>query len=245
MSSFVAVIIGLLVILFVQMPSTAQIKQANNELDSLALVEDSIDFTISEYDKYTPILGGKEFRMRNGRKLNGMFKDFYPDSTIKHKGYYVNGQLISMYKNYFPSGVLERSFQLSGTSKLIIQSFYPSGKPKEYIEYRKGALLKYIDYYPSGIKATVEEHDKKKGCYIVYENYYSSGKLKSVLELIDRKKWSYYQKEYYPSGIIKEEGPVIYNPAYYDYQRQGEWKVYDSNGKLKEIQEYYEGELIL
>lgn len=235
----------LLIALIIQKPATAQIDQVTNEMDSLEVVNDSLDFAITEYDKYTPIIGGEEVRMRNGLKINGMIKDLYPDSTLKHKGYYTNGQLVSMYKNYYSTGILERSFQLSGTSKLIIQSFYPTGKPKEYIEYRKGEIIKYIEYYPTGIKATVEEHDKKKGYYTIYENYYPTGKLKSSLELIDRKKWSYYQKEYYSSGTIKEEGPVLYNPSYYDYQRQGEWKVYDLEGNLKEKQEYYEGELIL
>jgi len=213
--------------------------------DSNYAAFDTIDFAITDYDKYTPILGGKEFRLRNGNKVNGMLKDFYPDSTLKHKGYYTQGQLVTTYKNYFPDGKLERSFVLSGTSKLTIQSYYPNGKAKEYIEYRKGEIVKYVDYYPNGKIASIEEHDKKKGLYTVYKTFYRSGKIKTSLELVDKKKWAYYQKEYYPSGKIKEEGPVLYNKAYYDYQKEGSWKVYNEDGSLKETQEFYQGELIL
>lgn len=205
---------------------------------------DSVDFSIDDYDKYTPMLGGKEVRMQDGLKINGMIRDYYSDSTVKHKGYYTRGQLVSMYKNYFPNGQLERSFTISGTSKLIIESFYPDGKAKQYIEYRKGEIIIFTEYFSNGDTATFEEHDRKKGNYITFNNYYVNGKIKSSLELVDRKKWSYFQKNYFPSGKIKEEGPVLYNAFYYDYQRQGIWKVYNENGQFVEKQEYYEGELI-
>jgi len=227
-----------------QMKGVAQDSSGANITDSTEWNTDTLDFSISYYDKFTPIIGGKEVRKRNGIIVHGVVKDYYPDSTLKHRGYYTHGKLITSYKNYYPSGILERSYTMSGTFKVVIKSFYPSGKPKEYIEYRKDVIVKYIDYYPNGNIATLEEHDKKKGFYTVYKNYYPSGVLKSSLELRNRKKGEYSQVDYYPSGKIKEEGSVVYNPYYYDYQRYGTWKVFDEKGKLIDSQEYYEGELI-
>jgi antitoxin component YwqK of YwqJK toxin-antitoxin module len=240
-----AILIGVLLIaLFMHNPAFAQYDELDIE-ETDTITDDSLNLSIDEYTKYTPLLGGKEVRMKDGLKINGMIKDYYPDSTLKHKGYYQNGQLVSTYKNYFPNGKLERSFTASGTFKLVIESFFYNGLPREYVEYRKGVVVKYIEYHHNGKMATYEEHDKKKGYYISLKNYYSNGNLKSSLELIDKKKFDYYEKEFFKSGKIKEEGSVHYNAAQYDYQRNGEWKVYNEKGVLIETKHYYQGELIL
>jgi len=240
-----AILSGILLLaLFMQNPAFAQIDELDIEQTD-SITDDSLNISIDDYTKYTPLLGGKEVRMKDGLKINGMIKDFYPDSTLKHKGYYQNGQLVSTYKNYFPNGKLERSFTASGTFKLVIESYYYNGLPREYIEYRKGVVVKYIEYHPNGKMATYEEHDKKKGYYISLRNYYPNGKLKSSLELVDKKKFDYYEKEFFPSGQVKEEGPVHYNAAQYDYQRNGSWKIYNEKGLIVETRQYYEGELVL
>ena len=239
----IAILMAVFFTLLIQKPATAQQDNFDYGLDSSFV--DTLDLSIDDYNKYTPILGGKEVRMKEGLKINGMIIDYYPDSTTKHKGYYTHGQLVSTYRNYYQNGELERSFKVSGNFKLVIESFYPNTKPKEYIEYRKGEIIKYVEYYANGNMTTYEEYDKKKGYYLALRNYFPDGKLKSSLELIDAKKKTYYQKEFFPSGGVKEEGPVLYNSAQWDYQRQGSWKVFDESGKLVETQEYYKGELIL
>ena len=234
------VLSGLPIFLFAQNADSLETEIADSNL----VIQDSLLVGIPDYNKYTPLLGGKEFRMRNGLKINGMVKDYYPDSTLKHKGYYQNGQLVSTYRNYYPNGNPERIFAASGTNKLIIQLFYPDGKPREYTEYYKGEIIRYVDYYPSGDTTSFELHDKKKGYYIVLKNYYPNGILKDELQLLDKKKRVYHKKEYYPNGQVREEGTIIYNPVLYDYRREGEWKVYNEQGKLVETRTYYEGELI-
>jgi antitoxin component YwqK of YwqJK toxin-antitoxin module len=243
-------ILYLLSLALLTIPSRAQEVTDSLPADSMAgaapsLPVDSFELSVDDYNKYTPFVGGEEFRMRNGLKINGMVKDYYPDSTLKHKGYYQNGQLVSTFKNYYPNGKLERSFSASGNFKLIIQRYYFNGTPREYLEYHKGELVKYIDYYPNGKIATFEERDKKKGFYITFKNYYEDGTLQDELVLKDKKTLSYYKREYYPNGTIKEEGPVQFNKAQYDYQKHGTWKIYDKSGKLIEQAEYYKGALIL
>ncbi|MCK5856808.1 MAG: hypothetical protein KAG64_04920 [Bacteroidales bacterium] len=241
----ITVILGfVLFINILQNPTFGQENDFNFEMAD-SLIVDSSSAPIDDYNKYTPMLGGEKIRIKDGLKFNGRIKDYYPDSSIKHNGYYQNGQLISSYKNYYPNGQLERSYAISGTFKLTIKSYYSTGKPKEYIEYRKDEIVKFIEYYPNGNKASIEEHDKRNGCYTLYENYYPDGKLMSSLELLSRKKWSYYQKDYFSSGKVKEEGPVQYNKFQYDYQRNGIWKEYNELGALIETKEYYKGEVIL
>ena len=224
-----------------------------SDKDSLSLAtagenteqSDTIDFSVSDYDKYTPLLGGKEKRLRSdGLVMNGMVKDYYSDSTLKHKGYYQNGQLVSTYKNYYPDGSLERSFAAKGTNKIVLQTFYPNGKSKVYMEFHKGEMVKYIEYWPDGKMSYYEEHDKKRSCYISLKNYYPDGRIKDELILIDPKKLVYEQKEYYPDGKIKESGQMLYNKVYMDYLKNGEWKVYNPDGSLKEVLEYDKGELV-
>ena len=212
---------------------------------SLEEKSDTVDLSISDYDKYTPLLGGKEKRLRSdGLVMNGMVKDYYPDSTLKHKGYYQNGQLVSTYKNYYPDGSLERSFTAKGTNKVVLQTYYPNGKSKVYMEFHKGEMIKYIEYWPNGKMSYYEEHDKKKAYYISLKNYYADGRIKDELVLVDPKKLVYEQKEYFPDGKIKESGKVLYNKVYMDYFKDGKWKVFNPDGSVKEVLEYDDGELI-
>jgi antitoxin component YwqK of YwqJK toxin-antitoxin module len=213
------------------------------EDDEYIVNEDTVSNAVDEYTKLTPLLGGDSVRMVNGRPAGGQIKDFYPDGTLKHKGFYANGKLTSTYKNYYPNGVLERVFKAKGTSGAILDLYYSNGKPRLHVEYSKGNIIEYIDYYPSGQIASHEKYDKKGEMYEFFKTYYPSGQVKMDMVLTDKKRRIYTEKIYWENGNLKQEGKKFYNKAISDYQKNGSWRIYMKDGKLLRTEEWYFGDL--
>ena len=79
--------------------------------------------------------------------------------------------------------------------------------------------------------------------YILYRRSYTeTGKPQEIFECTNEKKKLFYQKEYHDNGNIRTEGPLKYNPYKMDYMKDGDWKVYDGNGKYTKTEKYAYGE---
>ncbi|MBI4931970.1 MAG: hypothetical protein HY841_14515 [Bacteroidetes bacterium] len=217
----------------------AQIK--HGETYELNDVYDSA-YGINAYEALNFGIGGDSTRNDGkGYAAQGWIEDIYPDGKTLHKGYYIDGQL-KAYKNFFPNGQVEREFKMTDLNKSAMNVFYQDGKPRSSIVYIGSNVIKEEDYYSSGQLEYIEEYDKKGEYYTQRKFYSQNGKPTSLLELTDPKRKIYSSKEYYDSGNIKEEGPMIYNEAMGDYQKNGKWKFYDENGKLKEEKSFAKGE---
>jgi len=215
------------------------ISDLENDNDSTTEIDESIDF----YDKYNPVFGGDSIRYRKGVKCMGQVKDFYPSGKLKHKGIYDKGKL-TIYKNYYENGQLERSFKVKGSLKHILELYYKDGKLKSKVDYFKKEELIWQDFFPDGKMEFYEEYDKSFDFYISLKFFYENGNPQNILELIEKKKRLYDSKEYYENGKIKEEGKIIHNIALNDYQKVGIWKIYDEIGKLIAEEEYVKGRVI-
>jgi len=222
----------------------AQHGDFSDDIDDYSM-EDLVPDPIDEYDAYNQALMSENIRMCDGKPCNGMIKDKYFTGELRHKGYYIDGQLTSTYKNYWDNGNEERVFKIKGTNNAEVEIFFPDGKLRTKAVYIDGAPQYWEEYYPTGKLELIEEYDKKIEYYIRYNLYYNNGKPQSTLELIDKKKRLYDSKEYYENGTVKEEGQRMYNAALYDYRKTGTWKIYDENGTLIRTEEYYKGELIV
>lgn len=199
-------------------------------------------YGITAYENLNMGTGGDSTRNdAKGYAAQGWVEDFYPDGKTLHKGYYIDGQL-KAYKNYFPNGQLEREYKMTDLNKSSMAVYYEDGKMRSNILYSGGNILKEEDYYPSGQLEYMEEYDKKGEYYVMRKFFAPNGKPTSTLELTDAKKKLYISKEYYENGNVKEEGQMIYNAGIGDYQKNGKWKYYDENGKLKEEKTFARGE---
>lgn len=113
-----------------------------------------------------------------------------------------------------------------------------------------------VEYFPNG-KIKIEAQLKDSNYHGYYKEYYKDGKQKTIMTYRDGLKqdtsfhfyepdykyskseilWendtAYYQKNYDKSGNLISEGDL----AEYNF-KIGKWKFYDSNGSLKEIQEF-------
>src|ERR1035437_5530701 len=123
---------------------SAQIK--HGETLELNDVYDSA-YGINIYDKLNMNIGGDSVRNdAKGYALQGWMEDYYPNKQLLHKGYYIDGQL-KAYKNYFPSGQLEREFKMTDLSKSSMTVYFKDGKMRSNISYAGGNPVKEEDYY--------------------------------------------------------------------------------------------------
>ncbi len=204
---------------------------------------DTIDESIRVYDKLCPILGGDSIRYANGVKCVGLMKDYYPNKVLKHKGYYDQGQIVTVFTNYYDNGAIERNFAIKTESKGTLELFYRNGKIKAKGEYVKGEMLKWEDYYENGQLEFAEEYNRGLDHHLYTRFYFENGTPKVLFELTDAKKRIYTYKEFYENGHLKEEGIKIQNKSSGDYMQDGDWKYYDESGKLTLIENYISGSL--
>jgi len=205
--------------------------------------EDTIP-SITEYEIYNKILGGDSIRLCNGYPCKGWIKDTYPNQSLRHRGFYVDGRLESVYKNYYENGQLEREFTLKNYKNSSMNIFYPDGKKLSEIEYVFSDPISWTDYYPSGqIEYTEAYHSS--GDYILSRIfYYQNGQIQSSFKLLIKKKNLFEKIDYYPNGTIKEKGMMVYNKSIGDYQQTGKWSYYKENGELSYEENYYKNKII-
>ncbi|MGZ4034460.1 MAG: hypothetical protein ACXVPY_13410 [Bacteroidia bacterium] len=190
------------------------------------------DYGITMYEKLNFYTGGDSVRNdKKGYACQGWLEDVYETGSTIHKGFYEDGHL-KVYKNFFPNGNVERSFKLTEYKKCNMQIFYPDGKLKADITYYDGNPQLETDYYENGQIEYIEESSKNMEYLIQRKSYAQDGKPQEIFELTDPKKKIYSKKEYYENGNIKAEGTMKYNPGAIDYQKDGDWKDYDEQGKV-------------
>ena len=190
------------------------------------------DYGITIYEKLNFAIGGDSVRNdKKGYACQGWVEDYYLSGSIIHKGYYEDGHL-KIYRNYYENGNTERAFKIVGLKSANMQIFYPDGKLKSDVTYYKGEPQIWTDYYANGQIEYTEENSKSMEYLIFRKSYTEDGKPQEIFELIDQKKKMYSKKEYYENGKIKSEGEMKYNSSAIDYQKDGIWKTYDTNGNV-------------
>ena len=183
------------------------------------------------YEKLNFGTGGDSVRNdHRGYAVQGDIVDYYTTGEILHQGYYEDGHL-KIYKNFYPNGVVERSFQMTDYNKCSMKIYYDNGKLKSDISYYQGSAQFWKDYYPNGQIEYLEENAKSMEYLIQRKSFAEDGKPQEIFELVDKKKKLYSKKEYYENGNIKAEGPLMFNKNLWDYQKNGKWTVYDEKGK--------------
>ncbi|MBL7883513.1 MAG: hypothetical protein JNL69_05560 [Bacteroidia bacterium] len=189
------------------------------------------EYGIVMYEKLNFQTGGDSVRNdKRGYAQQGWIEDLYESGKLLHKGYYEDGHL-KIYKNFYENGNIERSFKIIDFKRCNMQLFYEDGKLKSDVTYYEGAAQIWIDYYPNGQLEYHEENTKSMEYLIKRNSYREDGKPSDLFELIDPKKRIYIKKEYAENGSLKAEGTMKYSKPMMDYQKDGNWKIYDDKGK--------------
>lgn len=189
------------------------------------------EYGINMYEKLNFDIGGDSVRNdKKGYACQGWVEDIYESGKLLHKGYYEDGHL-KAYKNYYENGNLERTFKVVDFKRCTMALFYPDAKKKSEVTYYEGGPQIWTDYYQNGQIEYAEESSKSLEYLIYRRSYAEDGKPQELFEMIDPKKKIYTKKEYYENGNIKSEGTMKYSKVMLDYQKDGDWKVYDETGK--------------
>jgi antitoxin component YwqK of YwqJK toxin-antitoxin module len=202
------------------------------------------DYGILYYEQYNQLIGGSQKRFCKTNTCNGAIEDTYPNGNIIHKGYYVEG-VLKQYKNYYPDGTLERDFKITSLAKCELSTFHKNGKLRSRGFYHNGKIYIYEEFFENGNPEYYEEYDKSFIYYTLTKSYFENGKPESVLQITDTKKLFFEKREFFENGQVKEQGKLIFNKSYQDYQKHGIWLYYDEGGKIINETDYLNGKITL
>lgn len=206
-------------------------------------VVDSV-YGIRMYDALNSYIGGDSIRNNaKGYACQGWVQDQYLSGKLLHKGYYEDGQL-RIYKNFFESGGVERSFKMVDLNKGVLHIYYSDGTKKSVLTYVSGSILSATDYYRNGQMSYTVKNEKTLEYLILRKSFSEEGKPQEIFELVNVKKNIYIQKEYYENGQLKSEGKLKFNPYKVDYIKNGVWKFYNEAGELIRQEKWIYGELV-
>lgn len=200
--------------------------------------------TLSHYDQYNAVTGGDSVRVRGGFPCIGWVEDKYPDGVLQHRGYYDQGKL-TVYRNYYADGVLEREFRSTDAVNSTLRLFHPNGKIRSEARYKEGVVVAYEDHYVSGALRYAEERHRTEPYYLRMDLYSENGHPVSLLQLVDKRKVEFLQRDYHVGGKLKCEGRARFDPSRMDTQRIGTWVYYDPAGTVVRQEDYQDGKLAM
>lgn len=195
----------------------------------LEYAPDSIIITITEY-KMGFIQKEERINRRDGKNLKqGIWKEFYPNGTLKQEVNYSDDKMNGYLKEYSSAG------SLLNTSKYLhgaLQSNVPElTKLDVKTEYFNNGQVKFTRTYKEGVPEGIHREFSTEG-KVIAAKVYVDGVLtaEGILDTTGRQQGIW--KEFYPEGELKSLGQYI------NSKRIGEWVFYHPNGKVEQKGSY-------
>lgn len=202
-----------------------------------AEVYDSIN-GITLYNKLIECLNGDSVKYNKaGYNAQGWNEDFYKNGKTLHKGYYVDGKL-KVFKNFYESGQVERSFVNPDPLHAAVEIFYDNGLPKRKISYYEGKPQKHYEFYNNGLPKSAVENEKEMKYFTLKKTWYSNGQIEDAIELKDKKDKVFTEKKYYMNGQVMAEGNLKLSADGSQYVKEGMWTFYDESGKKEKTEKF-------
>jgi antitoxin component YwqK of YwqJK toxin-antitoxin module len=195
---------------------------------------------IPDYDRFT---GHSDSLRWCGQGLcNGWVLDQYPGGALRHRGYYEDGRL-TFYRNFYPSGQVERVFSTLKGRRSMLYTYNASGTLFSESRFYNGNRIQYQDYHTNGRLRYFEEKHHSEPYYLRMGSYRSNSEPITLLRMVDRRKVVYVMREYHNGGVVGAEGPLRYFAGRRSTLRDGVWRIYDVEGRLLRKDHYVSGEL--
>jgi antitoxin component YwqK of YwqJK toxin-antitoxin module len=179
--------------------------------------------------------GGNTYRLCYGKKCNGEIIDTFPNGKIKHKGFYINGQLDGEVIDYYENNQRKSIGNYSNGKPIGIWfNYYENGNIQAESVYSEEL------YYPTE-KTYYYENGQIENTYKHYKNDYAifdlsfnkKGDTTMCLILIDSLKLKYNFYEKYEKGNLKESGQFQMKDII-GMTQIGVWKIFNEQGVLVE-----------
>ncbi|MCU0359924.1 MAG: hypothetical protein MUF75_04245 [Bacteroidia bacterium] len=188
---------------------------------------------ISLYNSFVPSLNGDSIRyFPNGEKLQGWKEDVYSSGKALHKGFYKNGQL-EMFKNFWENAKTERVMAVIDSNQTNLEVYFENGNQKRQVNYFKGKIKRYSEFFPNNLLKITEEYDPKSGLLVKKKTWHNNGQIASELILQDQKSKKYKLTTYHQNGKLAESGFQYPAKDGQGFTRSGNWTIQDSLGKKK------------
>ncbi len=196
---------------------------------------------LNAYEEMNSTLGGDSVRQCGGHPCIGWVEDHYPNGVLKHRGYYDAGRL-TVYKNYHPSGSVEREFKGIDAVKSVLRTWHANGNERTLTRYANGVAFEYQDHYVTGQLRYLEERHRSEPCFVRMELYDADGKPVSLLRP-GKGKLVFEQEEFHPGGALKCKGSARYDPVRMGTQRIGMWTYFSASGAKVLEEDYVDGKV--
>lgn len=155
-------------------------------------------------------------------------REFYSNGNLKYEGTIWKGYRINKWRYYHEDGSLNMEGNFGGKDAEILEIGEQTG---EWRYYYKNGNIKTIGYFKKGKKKGIfKTYDEADGS-LWLEQYYETGEENELIKC----------KFYYKNGQIEKEGTAYERN---NWEISGEWKYYDSTGKLEKIQIFDKNDLI-
>lgn len=155
-------------------------------------------------------------------------REFYPNGNLRYEGTIWKGYRINKWRYYHEDGSLEMEGNFGGKDAEILEIGEQTGEWKYYY---KNGNIKTIGYFKKGKKKGIfKTYDEADGS-LWLEQYYETGEENELIKC----------KFYYKNGQIEKEGTAYERN---NWEISGEWRYYDSTGKLEKIQIFDKNDLI-
>jgi uncharacterized protein len=201
---------------------------------SKELDRNGIVITLMEYNNDFLISREKINRADNKGLKQGVWKEFYPNGSVKSEKNYRDNLLHGYFKEYDKRGVL--TFTMLYDSGSIVKSEVED-QPDIEIENRYDENNKLIysgpfrNKIPVGVHREYGPDGKVRNAHVYNDN----GLLISEGIVDDAGKFNGKWKDLYPDGKTQAEG------QYTDSRRSGVWKFYNNDGKTEQTGSYNNG----
>jgi antitoxin component YwqK of YwqJK toxin-antitoxin module len=234
-------IIHLFLFLVLALPVSLEAQKKKDKPKELKVKETRLDQNgvldtlgeISLYNPFTPSLNGDSIRLfPNGEKLQGWKEDVYLSGKPLHKGFYKNGQL-EMFKNFWENGKTERVMAVIDSNQSNLEVYFENGNQKRQVNYFKGKIKRYSEFFPNNLLKITEEYDPFSGLIVKKKTWHNNGQIASELTLQDQKSKKYKLTTYHQNGKLAESGFQFPAKDGQSYTRKGIWTLQDSLGKKK------------
>lgn len=164
--------------------------------------------------------------------------EYYKNGKVRLRYTFVQGKVNGIVKSYHESGILEEEGQYKdGQPHGLERQFDENGVLRYEQTYRNGKLHGTEKKYRDGKLSWKKEYanGKQHGAYTVY--YQDSDKLWWIDTYADGRLHG-PSKHFHRNGKTSEEG------AYVDNNKDGIWKEYESDGKLRRTISYKKGKIL-
>lgn len=176
---------------------------------------------------------------------NGIIKDYHPNGQLWREGYYEEGKLRRIIREYYDNG--QERFKVKNKGNTLIE-YYPNGN-KKYREKtfcidldgeQKCYYKKIEDFFENGQRAFVGYHNTKnlqENTQIIKRYYFYKGKLRKIKD--DK-----YLKKGISIFLSYDNDLTISGIFYYKKdingisKKWGLWEYFDEKGNLIKTEDY-------